>query len=184
MPVVTPRGVFTPGAAPVISGRAGVGLTTAPTINLTPPGGQFFAVRAGTGPGGGRPGVLPGPVNQGFPRDREMEIEAQREARRQNYILRGGIQEGGPGSPAYERIRQQALAAWATPYAAGVIGTPAYNRRMGTPAKINPIKAPVYQEPNFGGADTKIYQGGWGGGGGGRGGYNDGLGLVNWRIGY
>jgi hypothetical protein len=99
---------------------------------------------------------------------------ARRDIRYYNYLAQHGIQEGGPGSNAYQSQLLRAQQEWAlsTP------GTVAYAKPTPYTSTITRTGTP-YQPPSN--------SGGWGGGGAGAssGGWSPMTnGLINWRIGF
>jgi len=181
--------------SPIISGRAGVGPipgAVVPAASLLKPPGTA-GTKTYNVPAVGTELVtnpsfnpLASPLKPTPPPP--TQFEQARESRYEAYAAQWGL--AGTRSKVADRAAALAasLAAWATPYAAGVIGTPAWYRRMGGTIKQDASKTDfgaLKQRPTTGfdggGYD---YGGGGGGGRGGGGSYNGGSGLINWRIGY
>ena len=182
--------------SPVISGRAGVGPipgAAVPVASLLKPPGtagtKTYSVPAVGTELVTSPSFNPlvSPLKPTPPPPPPLtQFEQARESRYEAYAAQWGLP--GTRSKVADRAASLAarLAAWAEPYAAGVIGTPAYYGRMGGSIKQDASKTDfgvLKQRPTTG-FDGGGYDYGGGGGRGGGGSYNGGSGLINWRIGY
>jgi len=169
VPAVTPRGVVTPQvqAAPVISGRAGVGPTDTKTLLGTIPlEPQPLSPL--------KPVVPVTPVTQ-FEQARENRAERYAAQWGTEYIPGLGLGQSKTATRAAS-LAARAAAKWQE-----------YLSNVGPAIKLDPAKAGWTGAPKVRpttGFDGGGYDYGGGGGGGRPQSYNGGSGLINWRIGY